>query len=267
MKFEVMEIYLGYIGAFFIGFILGLAGCGGSVLAVPILVYLMHLNLVTATAYSLFIVGTSSAFGTVRNIQKGIVETKMAFIFAIPSFIAVFLTRKFIVPAIPDIVFESDNLIITRDFFLMILFAVLMLFSGISMLRGDVEDKDFTTKYNPAFIFFTTIVVGVVIGLVGAGGGFLIVPALFFMLKLSIRKAIGTSLLIITLNSLIGFTGDIGNVAIDWGFLLGFTGISVFGIVIGLGLSKYVNEQQLKKGFGWFVLIMAIFIFTKELFL
>ncbi len=262
-----MEFYLGYIGAFFIGLILGLAGCGGSVLAVPILVYLIHLNPVTATAYSLFIVGVTSAFGTIENIKKGIVEIKAAILFAIPSVIAVFLTRKFIIPALPEVLFQLNGFTVTRDLFLMVLFALLMLGSGISMLRGDAEDKKMETTYPPILIIIISLLAGILIGLVGAGGGFLIIPALFYIGKMSIRKAIGTSLLIITLNSLVGFTGDIGNIDIDWSFLIGFTAIAVAGIFIGLFLSKFVNEKQLKKGFGWFVLLMALIVFTKELFI
>lgn len=260
-----MELYFGYFGALFIGLILGLTGSGGSILAVPILVYLMHLNPVTAAAYSLFVVGTTSAFGTVQNFRKGIVELKTALYFAVPSFIAVFLTRKFLVPALPEILFQNQDFSLNKDLFLMVLFAILMLFAAISMLT-DTNDKPSTTKFHPLIIMFSIMSVGVLIGLVGAGGGFLIVPALFFMGKLPIRKAIGSSLLIITLNSLIGFTGDIGNMSIDWRFLFGFTAIAVAGIFAGQYCAKFVNERQLKKGFGWFVLLMAIVILIREIF-
>ena len=259
-------MYFGYVGALFIGLVLGLTGGGGSILTVPVLVYLMHFNPVTATAYSLFIVGTTSAFGTVQNFRKGIVEVKTALIFAIPSFISVFLTRKFIVPAIPETLFENNHVVITKGFFLMILFALIMLLASFSMLKKTDGFKDSGPKTNIYAMVFQIALVGVLIGLVGAGGGFLIIPALVFMAKLPMRTAIGTSLLIITLNSLIGFTGDFGNVAIDWHFLLGFTAIAVIGIFTGIFFSKFVNEQQLKKGFGWFVLAMALFIFTKEIF-
>ena len=259
--------YFGYIGALFIGLILGMTGGGGSILTVPILVYLMNFNPVTATAYSLFIVGTTSAFGTIQNFRKGIVEIKTALLFAIPSLIAVFLTRKFIVPAIPDILFQSGQFSITKEIFLMVVFAIVMFSASLSMLKKKTEMETAAQNPNVIATIIKIILVGVLIGLVGAGGGFLIIPALVFMAKLPMRKAIGTSLMIIAINSLIGFTGDMSNRAIDWNFLLAFTAIAVIGIFIGIYLSKFVNENQLRKGFGWFVLVMALFIFIKELFL
>jgi len=262
-----MELYFGYLGALLIGLVLGLTGGGGSILTVPVLVYLMHLNPVTATAYSLFIVGTTSAFGTVQNFRKGVVEVKTAFLFAIPSFIAVFLTRKFIVPAIPDVLIQTSAFTLTRETFLMVLFAAIMLLASFSMIKKPAEPTVTTAKeMNLLAMLLQLTIVGVFIGLVGAGGGFLIIPALVFMAKLPMRKAIGTSLLIITLNSLIGFTGDLGTTIIDWRFLLRFTSIAVIGIFTGIYLSQYVDEKQLKKGFGWFVLAMAIFIFARELY-
>jgi len=266
-KLFSMELYFGYVGALFIGLILGLTGGGGSILTVPILVYLMHFHPVTATGYSLFIVGATSAFGTVQNFRKGVVEVRTAFLFAIPSLVAVFVTRKFIVPAIPEILFQTAAFSVTKEMFLMVLFAFIMLLASVSMIRKPAENPvPDTAKTHFLWIMIELAIVGVFIGLVGAGGGFLIIPALVFMAKLPMRKAIGTSLLIITLNSLIGFTGDLGNTAIDWPFLLSFTSIAVIGIFSGIFLSKFVDDKQLRKGFGWFVLAMAIFIFAKELF-
>jgi len=263
-----MTILLGYVGALFIGLILGLTGGGGSILTVPILVYVLGLNPVVATAYSLFIVGSTSAFGTIQNFRKGIVEIKTAFLFAIPSFIAVYSTRRFIVPAIPETIFQSDGFVLSKSTFLMVLFAIVMFVASLSMLKKkatyDVEEA--TSSGLLIYSLIKIVLVGVLIGLVGAGGGFLIIPALVFIARLPMRKAIGTSLLIIAINSLIGFTGDIGNQNIDWNFLVGFSAISIGGIFAGIYLNKFVNESQLKKGFGWFVLIMAIFIFLKELF-
>lgn len=255
----------GYFGALLIGLVLGLTGGGGSILTVPILVYIMGLNPIIATAYSLFIVGTTSAFGTFQNLKKGVVDIKTGLQFAIPSLIAVFLTRKFLVPAIPEIVFEKGGFTLTRSTLLMVLFGIVMFAASISMLKK----KSFQVPDKNSNLIYTVIkiaLVGVLIGLIGAGGGFLIIPALVFMAKLPMRKAIGTSLLIIAINSLIGFTGDIGNIPIDWLFLLSFSGVAIIGIFLGLYFSKYLNEGQLKKGFGWFVLVMAIFILTKELF-
>ena len=213
-----MEI-LGYVGALFIGLVLGLTGGGGSILTVPILVYLMSINPVTATAYSLFIVGTTSTFGAIQNYRKNLVDIKNGFIFAIPSFIAVYLTRIYIVPEIPKVIIESP-ILITKDTFLMLFFAVIMIFGALSVLKKKSQNTNNEEKRNLILIGIQTFTVGIIIGLVGAGGGFLIIPSLILFAKLPIRKAVGTSLFIIAMNSLVGFIGDVQNLVIDWTFLL-----------------------------------------------
>ena len=257
-----MEL-LGYFGALCIGLVLGLTGGGGSVLTVPILVYVMLINPITAAAYSLFVVGTTSAFGAFQNSRKNLVDFKNGFIFAIPSFIAVYLTRKFIVPQIPEIILKSP-FIITKSMFLMVFFAIIMIFGALSVLKKKKTETLPTQKRNVLFIGIQTFCIGIIIGLVGAGGGFLIIPSLILFVKLPMRKAIGTSLFIIAMNSLIGFLGDVQNSSIDWIFLLTFTAISVVGIFIGMYWSKFTNENQLKKIFAYFVLIMACIILLKE---
>ena len=258
-----MEI-LGYVGALFIGLVLGLTGGGGSILTVPILVYLMSINPVTATAYSLFIVGTTSTFGAIQNYRKNLVDIKNGFIFAIPSFVAVYLTRKFIVPRIPEIIIESP-ILITKNTFLMLFFAVIMIFGALSVLKKKSQDNNNEEKRNLILIGIQTFTIGIIIGLVGAGGGFLIIPSLILFAKLPMRKAVGTSLFIIAMNSLVGFIGDVQNLEIDWVFLLTFSAISVVGIFIGMYLTKYTNESQLKKIFAYFVLVMAAIILLNEM--
>ena len=258
-----MEI-LGYVGALFIGLVLGLTGGGGSILTVPILVYLMSINPVTATAYSLFIVGTTSTFGAIQNYRKNLVDIKNGFIFAIPSFIAVYLTRKYIVPEIPKVIIESPFLI-TKDTFLMLFFAVIMVFGALSVLKKKSQNTNSEEKRNLILIGIQTFTIGIIIGLVGAGGGFLIIPSLILFSKLPMRKAVGTSLFIIAMNSLVGFIGDVQNLEIDWLFLLTFSAISVAGIFTGMYLTKYTNESQLKKIFAYFVLVMAAIILLKEM--
>lgn len=258
-----MEI-LGYVGALFIGLVLGLTGGGGSILTVPILVYLMSVSPVTATAYSLFIVGTTSTFGAIQNYRKNLVDIKNGFIFAIPSFVAVYLTRKFIVPRIPEIIIESP-ILITKNTFLMLFFAVIMIFGALSVLKKKSQNTNNEEKRNLILIGIQTFTIGIIIGLVGAGGGFLIIPSLILFAKLPMRKAVGTSLFIIAMNSLVGFIGDVQNLEIDWLFLLTFSAISVVGIFIGMYLTKYTNESQLKKIFAYFVLVMAAIILLKEM--
>ncbi|WP_299249630.1 sulfite exporter TauE/SafE family protein [uncultured Aquimarina sp.] len=263
---EVTEV-LGYFGALTIGIVLGLIGGGGSILTVPVFVYLMHINPVTATAYSLFVVGSSALVGAVSNLRKGLISFRTAIIFSIPAFIAVYLTRKFLVPIIPNELFSIVDFTITKDIGIMAFFAIIMLMASISMIknRKETTEKEETVSYNYPLIVIEGIVVGTLTGIVGAGGGFLIIPALVLFARLPMKKAVATSLLIIAIKSLIGFLGDIGNLAIDWSFLIVFTGISIIGIFIGMYLSNFIEGKKLKKGFGWFVLGMGIYILIKEL--
>jgi hypothetical protein len=330
----------GFIAAIIIGFTLGLIGGGGSILTVPVLVYMLHINPVLATAYSLFVVGVSSTVGAFNYMKKGLLNYKTAIIFAVPSFIAVFLTRKFLVPAIPEQLFSigkldittevlfilililamifvsllslnrifqgnkkhiktfllvtpaaimvflvrqflipriPDNLIVignftlSRDMGIMLFFALIMLLAGLSMIRknksGENDKEPTGIIYNYPMIVVEGAVIGTITGIVGAGGGFLIIPALVLLARLPMKMAIGTSLLIIAVKSLAGFLGDLSNQSIDWVFLLSFTGLAIIGIFIGTYLSRFIDNQKLKKGFGWFVIIMSVYIIMKELFL
>lgn len=262
------NLILGYIGALIVGLVLGLIGGGGSILTVPVMVYLIGINPITATAYSLFVVGVTSIFGTYQNFKKNLVDLKTAVIFSIPAFITVYLTRRFIVPAIPEVVFTIRGFDISKDVFIMVFFAVIMLLASISMiLKTKVKSNlNETITYNYPLIAIEGILVGLLTGVVGAGGGFLIIPALVILAKLPMKKAIGTSLLIIAAKSLIGFLGDLHNIEIDWFFLLIFTSLSIVGIFLGVYISKFISNKKLKKGFGWFTLIMAFYIIYKELF-
>ena len=260
---EIIE----YFCAILIGILLGLTGGGGSILTVPVLVYIIHLNPIIASSYSLFIVGITSSFGTLINFKKGNIVLITGLLFALPSLISVYITRKFIVHSIPEVLFENSTFIITKNVSLMVLFAVVMFFAAISMLKTPKKiDKDAIEKEKNLFLIIVQIFcVGILIGLIGAGGGFLIIPALFHFARLPIKKAIGTSLFIIAINSLIGFTGDVQNINVDWNFLFRFAAVAMFGIFVGIYLNRLINEKTLKKTFGWFVLIMAVFILTKEL--
>lgn len=263
---EITQL-LGYIGALLIGVTLGLIGGGGSILTVPILVYLLYINPVTATAYSLFIVGITSLVGAINNIKKGLVDIRTAVVFAVPALIAVYATRKFLVPAIPEELFSVAGFTITKNIAIMVFFAIIMLLASVSMIRDKnnnevVEQK---VKLNYPLIFIEGFVVGVLTGIVGAGGGFLIIPALVLLAKLPMKKAVATSLLIIAVKSLIGFVGDVENLEIDWSFLLLFSLFTIVGIFLGMYLSNFIEGKKLKKGFGWFVLVMAVYILYKEL--
>ncbi len=265
-----MDMYqvLGYFGALLIGVTLGLIGGGGSILTVPILVYLMFVNPVTATAYSLFVVGVSAAMGAIQNIKMGLVDFKTSIVFAIPSLITVYVTRRYVVPAIPSEILNFGNFILTKDVAIMVFFAIIMLLAAVSMIRNEKSQARHIfaeKKFNYPLIITEGAIVGLITGLVGAGGGFLIIPALVLLAKLPMKQAVATSLLIIAIKSLIGFIGDIQNLDIDWNFLLIFTSISVIGIFVGTYLSTFVDGKKLKRGFGWFVLIMGLYIIFKEL--
>jgi hypothetical protein len=264
-----MEI-AGYIASLLIGISLGLIGGGGSILTVPVLVYLFGVNPVLATAYSLFIVGTTSLVGAMPKYREGLVNLKTALIFGLPSIVAVYATRKYIVPRIPDEVFRLGSFTVTKPILMMLLFAILMVFASFSMIRGNGKKEEVVEGpqiFNYPLIILEGLVVGILTGLVGAGGGFLIIPALVILSKLPMKQAVGTSLLIIAAKSLFGFLGDVSHYTMDWKLLFLVTGLAIVGIFIGNALNKKVSGDKLKKAFGWFVLVMGIYIIVKELFL
>jgi|TARA_B110000090_G_scaffold124069_1_gene137408 uncharacterized membrane protein YfcA len=264
---ELIEI-LGYISAFFIGLTLGLIGGGGSILAVPVLAYLFSVDEKIATAYSLFIVGSSALVGGIKKHFNGYVDWRTAIVFGVPSIIGVSIVRKYVVPILPDVLVIINNFEFTRRMGMFGLFAVLMFLAAFTMIRKiKSKSSSNTPKYNYPLIIIEGIVVGALTGFIGAGGGFLIIPALVLMANIEIKTAIGTSLIIIAFKSLIGFfIGDANTLEIDWQFLLTFTGISFIGILIGNYASNFINGNNLKKGFGYFILILAIFIFYMEFF-
>jgi len=254
---------LGFVLAFFVGVTLGLLGGGGSILTLPILVYFMGVEPSKATAYSLFIVGVSALIATQRFYVKKLIDFKVGLFFAIPSFVGVYIVRKWVVPIIPDPFFSIANLEVSKDLFLLLFFAIIMLGSGFSMLFSKRKNKSFLKKINYYLILVDGLFVGAITGLVGAGGGFLIVPALVLLAGLDIKKAIGTSLLIISFKSLLGFTGDLGT-EMDWNLLLVFTSISCVGIYFGIYISKFIKPKRIKKYFGVFVVLIAFVIILKE---
>lgn len=264
-----MEI-VAYIIAVLIGVSLGLIGGGGSIITVPVLVYLMKVQPELATAYSLFVVGSCSLVGSVRSYRKGLVDFPVVFVFGGASMISVFATRHFLVPKIPAHLFTIAGLEVNKGSFLMLLFACLMLASSWSMIKNGrqqltaVPPSDKPRKMGP--LFFQGIAVGMVTGLLGAGGGFLIIPALVLFGKLPMKQAVGSSLTIMAFSSLFGFFSTSNQYDIDWVKLLSFTAIAVSGIFIGTSLSDRISGASLKKGFGWFVLAMGIYVLTKELF-
>ena len=263
-------VVVGYFASALIGVSLGLIGGGGSILTVPVLVYLFGVDPVLATAYSLFIVGSTSLVGTWPKYSDGQVNLKTALIFGLPSIVAVYATRAWLVPLIPNPVFSIGDTVVTKAMLLMGLFAVLMVFASVSMIRGgkepNAEVASGPQKFNYPMILLEGGVVGVLTGLVGAGGGFLIIPALVLFSKLPMKQAVGTSLLIIAAKSLFGFLGDINQYQLDWALLGTVTALAITGIFVGNRLSRNIDGAKLKQAFGWFVLVMGIYILAKEFY-
>lgn len=267
---ELLEI-LGYFSALITGISLGLIGGGGSILAVPVLAYLFSVNEKVATAYSLFIVGASALVGGLKQHLKGYVDWRTAVVFGLPAIVGVSVVRRFVVPALPEVLFNIDDFEFTRRMGMFGLFAILMIPAAFSMLNTRKEKKqkgDGTVKYNYPLIIGEGLLVGGITGMIGAGGGFLIIPALVILANVEMKVAVGTSLIIIAFKSLLGFfIGDALTMEIDWMFLIVFTLISFVGIFIGSYLSNFIDGNKLKKGFGYFIFIMAIFIFYMEFFI
>ncbi|MBC6698946.1 sulfite exporter TauE/SafE family protein [Hymenobacter puniceus] len=270
---------LGYFAAVFIGLSLGIMGGGGSILTVPVLVYLMGVSPVLSTAYSLFVVGSTSVVGAAGYFRKGLVSVPTALLFLGPSVAAVFFTRRVLMPAIPPELFRLSGLVFTKDLLVLVAFAALMVVAAASMIRSRPEpvavgpvavgpDTKTAQFLNYPLILVIGLLVGLLTGFVGAGGGFLIIPALVLGARLPMKLAVGTSLAIIALNSLIGFTGDLSaGTHIEWPFLLGFLAFALLGIVLGTYLSRFIPGAKLKPAFGWFTLAMGSFILLRELVL
>ena len=262
-----MEL-LGYFAAIVIGLVMGLIGGGGSILSVPIFVYVFGFDPITATTLSLFVVGVTSLVGSVGFMKEKLIDFQTALIFGIPSVLGVLFSRRLVLPHLPDYIINRWGITLTKDMFLLLPFAVLMLIASFKMIRKNerprlqnFEDTNYTILISQGLL------VGIITGLIGAGGGFLIVPALVMLLGVNMKKAVATSLFIISMNSILGFVSTMEMVSHDWRFLLIFSGLSVLGIFIGIAVSKKMDGRKLKPLFGWVVLGMGIFIIIKEIFL
>ena len=258
---------MGYTSAIVVGLVIGLAGGGGSILTVPIFVYVFSIPTLMATTYSLFVVGSTSAIGSIHYIWKKQVDLRVTVAFASPSFLSVYLTRRFLVPALPDPLFQFNTFILSKSDAILYFFAFVMLMAARAMIRSDRPEQGEAADGNPRYVNLALdgLAVGLLTGTIGAGGGFIIVPMLVLLAGLPIHRAVATSVLIIAVNSFVGFLGDIHHTVLDWNFLLPFTGLSIGGIFIGMYLARFIAPNKLKKGFGWFVLSVAGYMIFKEL--
>jgi uncharacterized protein len=256
--------WLGYFFSILIGLILGLIGGGGSILSIPILVYIFKIEPVTASAYSLFIVGMTSLIGAIPKYKDHFVDFRTGLLFGVPSILTIFSTRKWIVPAIPEVVLHLDSVVVTKRLLILGVFAILMIIASITMIRNSQRFVAEDHRYNVLLLIIEGVLIGFLTGFVGAGGGFLIIPALVLLTGLPFKTAVGTSLFIIAINSLMGFLGDVLNSPIEWKFLLTITALAIAGILIGHKFSGAVSSNRLRKSFGWFVLLTGVYILLKE---
>lgn len=259
-----MEI-IGYFFAVVIGLIMGFIGGGGSILSVPVFVYLFGMDAIVATTLSLFVVGVTSLVGSLGYLKQKLVNYRTALLFGMPSILGVLFSRRVILPNLPHYIINRWGITLDKDMFLLLLFSILMLVSAYKMIKNKHRHPiDRTERPNYTLLSSQGLLVGLITGLIGAGGGFLIVPALVMLLGLKMKEAVASSLFIISMNSLIGFASSLDKIKIDWTFLLYFTALSVVGILVGVQLSKKVDGKKLKPAFGWFVLVMGIYIILKE---
>lgn len=247
------------LGAVAIGLVLGLLGSGGSILTVPVLVYLAGQPDKVAIAESLAIVGAIAAVGSIPYARQKLVDWHSVLYFGVPGILGTYggaALSKLIPGAVQ-----------------LALFAVVMILAAVLMIRGkkNLEAKsEAPHQRQPLWLIATEgLIVGVLTGLVGVGGGFLIVPALVLLGGLSMRLAVGTSLLIIAAKSFAGFykytevLADLGE-RVDWTLIGVFAAIGIVGSFIGNALSQRVPQEQLKRGFAVFLVIMGLFILMRE---
>lgn len=252
----ILELCLGLL----MGIIMGLLGGGGSVLSVPIFLYVFKFPAIEATAYSLLVVGLSASFASIRNYRQGHIDFRNGLVFAIPSTLLVMLTRGFILPALPD-----QLLGVSKNDLLIYSFIIFLLFSGAKMFL-DKSKPDPNMKYSLWSVSLKGALVGLATGFVGAGGGFLIVPALSLLLKFPMSKAIGTSLFIISINSILGFFSSVSSLSsFDWRSLVPFFLLSLLGVFLGQNIGKKVDNKGLKKGFAYFILLMALIMLIVQI--
>ena len=258
-------VVFGYIAAILVGLLLGLLGGGGSILSVPILRYLFDFSAETATGYSLFIVGVSGLVGAFIYFRNNLLHLPALLNFGVVASVVSFLNRKYVVANIPNELFSFGAIVITKDFFIMMLLVVLMLLAARSMMR-QTETLNEQKKVSIAAFLVAGFLVGVFTSLVGAGGGFIIVPVLMGVYRIPLKTAIGTSLSIIVLNALAAFAGEASTGSIiEWPFLLTFTAFATVGVFVGIRVAQNTDAKKLKPFFGWFMVALSVYITVKEI--
>lgn len=256
---------LGYFGAFLTGLILGLLGGGGALVSIPVLVYLFHIEASVATGYSLFLIGVTASSGAVTNLRKKTVHLPTLLYYGIPSIISIYCTRRFVMPAIPDVVFQLGTYLVTKNNFILTLLSVVIFGVAFNMLRTNKSATENEPHIDYIKLTATAVFIGAFLGMVGAGGGFLMIPALIHYANLDMKKSIGTSLVLVAMNSFVGFWGDVhSSTNLDWQFLFTFSSFSVVGMFAGSYWAGKTDNTLLKKYFAWFMLVVGSYILAKE---
>ena len=257
---------LGYIGAILTGLVLGLLGGGGAAVSIPILVYAFHVPSSTATGYSLLIVGFTALLGTIQNVRMGLVKYRALIRCGLPALVSIYVMRRFLIHSIPATFFTLGGFKLTKDGFILLLLAFFMAMVARNMIYAAKPDKKEAKQTPYISILIQSIFIGLFTGMVGAGGGFLLIPLLLASEPMEFRNATATSLMLVTLNSFIGFVGDMqSNNVIDWPFLLSFLGCSIAGVIIGIQVAHRIDNKKLRLVFGYAMMGIAIFIIVKEL--
>lgn len=257
-----LELY-GYLAAIVMGLVLGLTGGGGSLLAVPIFVYLFKIDALTATSYSLGIIGVISLWGALGAYRNGDLKLGHGLFFGIPGIIGVLLSRRLFLPSVPDQV-SIFSFTLSKNSLLLVSFALLMLLTSISMLKSLAKKRSYASSHNTkplsmSYLIVLGLGVGMLSGFVGAGGGFLIVPALLTLGKLDMKRAVGTSLLIIGMQSTFGILSDFHHLEVlDLKLFLAIVSLASIGMSIGTRARSYVSDTKLKFGFAVLVLVLAV---------
>ncbi|WP_127717076.1 sulfite exporter TauE/SafE family protein [Halobacteriovorax sp. HLS] len=242
---------LGYFLATLIGLSLGMLGGGGSILTVPILVYVLKVDPKTSIALSLGIVGLTSVFGSIGHLKQKNVDFKVALIFAPFAMIGTVVGSQMSK-------FLSSN---TQLLF----FSIVMILASFMMLKERKNTSESSAEIKKSILIVIAVIVGVITGIVGVGGGFLIVPALVILGRVSMKKAVGTSLFVIFLNSTVGFISYLEQVSVDWKFFSLFSFFSIIGVFIGARTVQYIPQKVLKKSFAIFLITMGFFVLYKNL--
>jgi uncharacterized membrane protein YfcA len=263
-------VLLGYAASLVMGLALGLTGGGGSILTVPILVYLFGIGALQATTYSLVLVGLVALWGAWGAYRSGELHLNRALAFGIPGALGVVASRRLLLPLLPNEL-SIFGLVLTQNSILLMAFSLLMLLASASMIRAslstniDVVAANTNGSVSYIALFFGGLAVGLLAGFVGAGGGFLIVPALVSIGKLDMRQAVGTSLFVIALQSLLGVLGDFKALAqMDFILFSIVAVLAVMGMSLGTLFRKRISQSKLKLGFGFFVLVMGGLILFQE---